>query len=64
MTEFVRVRLDNGSEASVSVEFAKHKGLKPLDKPAARGRRALPAKHNPLTKPTTPAAADTTEEKK
>lgn len=65
MTQFVRVRLENGSEASVSVEHAKRVGLTPLEKPAARGGKALPAKHNPFTKPVpVPAPADHTEENK
>lgn len=46
---FVRVKLENGSEASVSAELAELHNLKPLDKPAVDRRgRALPAKHNPL----------------
>lgn len=56
MPEFVRVRLENGSEASVSAEFAKHCGLEPLKKPAAQNGVALPAKHNPI-KPATPLPA-------
>lgn len=62
---FVRVRLENGSEASISAEYADLLGLKPLNKPAAVGGRALPAKHNPLTtpKPVAPAAAESSEEK-
>jgi hypothetical protein len=51
MTEFVRVRLENGSEASVSAAFAKSQRLKTVDKPAARNGVALPAKYDPLTKP-------------
>ena len=65
MPTFVRVRLENGSEASVSPAFAALHKLKPLDKPAARGRVALPAKHNPLKKPALASAdADTTPEEK
>lgn len=56
MPAFVRVRLENGSEASVSEAFAKARNLTPLDKPAARGGKALPAKHNPLIKLTKPPA--------
>lgn len=42
MTTFVRVKLENGAEASVSAGFAKSKGLKVLDKAATdRGGRAL-----------------------
>lgn len=42
MTEFVRVKLANGAEASVSESFAESHDLKPLDKPAADARgRAL-----------------------
>lgn len=65
MTNFVRVKLENGSEASVSAEFAKLHDLKPLDKPAAIRGSALPAKHNPLKKKSgaTPAAADPEEKK-
>lgn len=63
MTEFVRVRLENGSEASVSAEFAKLHDLKPLSKPAAGAGGALPAKFNPL-KPAASAVADTTKENK
>lgn len=62
MASFVRVRLENGSEASVSAAFAKRRKLTPLDKPAARGGKALPAKHNPLKKKTATAATDNTEE--
>jgi hypothetical protein len=51
MPDFVRVRLENGSEASVSPAFAKRHDLTPLDKPASKNGVALPAKHNPLKKP-------------
>lgn len=52
MTEFVRVRLENGSEASVSAAFAKSQRLKIVEKkPAAKNGMALPAKYDPLTKP-------------
>lgn len=61
MTAFVRVRLENGSEASVTAAFAKLHDLKPLTKPASRGRRALPAKHDPLKKPVVKPAAETSE---
>jgi hypothetical protein len=64
MTDFVRVKLENGSEASVSAEFAELLDLKPLEKPAARGGVALPAKHNPLKKKSGASAAADTEEKK
>ncbi len=57
MPGFVRVRLANGSEASVSPALAKRHNLKPLDKPAERNGVALPAKHNPLKKSADPAAA-------
>lgn len=67
MATFVRVRLENGSEASVSAEFAERKGLKPITpedgKPnAARFGKALPAKHNPLKKSAPPT--DTPKEKR
>ena len=45
MSEFVRVKVENGAEVSVSASFAESRGLKPLDKPAADRGRALPAKH-------------------
>lgn len=42
MTQFVRVKLQNGAEASVSEGFAKSHGLAALKKPAAdRAGRAL-----------------------
>ena len=63
MTEFVRVRLENGSEASVSAEFAKLHDLKPLSKPAASSGGALPAKFDPL-KPAASAAAEPAKEEK
>lgn len=65
MTEFVRVRLENNSEASVSVEFAKAFGLKPLDnKTAAAHGQAIPAKHDPLKKKAeTPADDESNKEK-
>lgn len=43
-TNLVRVRLSNGSEASVSESLAKTHDLKVLDKPATRHGRAIPAK--------------------
>lgn len=46
MTEFVRVKLENGSDASVPAGFAERHQLEVLDKPAAGPNgRALPAKH-------------------
>lgn len=46
MTDFVRVKLDNGSEATLSREFAEAKRLTILDKPAVDARgEALSAKH-------------------
>lgn len=51
MPKFVRVRLENGAEASVPEAVARKHGLTPLNKPAARNGRALPAKHNPLWRP-------------
>lgn len=44
MSEFVRVKLENGAEVSVSPSFAESHDLKPLDKPAEYRGRALPAK--------------------
>lgn len=42
MTEFVRVKLENGADATVSAGFAKSHGLEPLDKPATgRDGKAL-----------------------
>ena len=43
--DLVRVRLANGSETSVGRAFAEKHGLKPLDKPATRNGRVIPAKH-------------------
>lgn len=60
MPEFVRVRLENGSEASVTAAFAELHDLKPLNK-SGTTRRALPAKHNPLKKSVVKPAADTQE---
>lgn len=63
MTEFVRVRLDNGSEASVSAAFAKRHGLTPLTKKvAASNGVALDPKH-PVRKSSSPARADDTTPK-
>lgn len=72
MTDFVRVKLENGSEASVSAELAELHNLEPLvdsktktPKPAADRRgSALPAKHNPLKKKSGASAAADPEEKK
>ena len=61
MPAFVRVRLENGSEASVSAAFAKRHNLIPLNKPAGRNGKAIPAKHNPLKKSATPAAPTPTD---
>ncbi len=59
MPKFVRVRLaESGAEVSVTPELAELHDLKPLDKPAAVGGVALPAKHDPLKK----TAKKTTEE--
>ncbi len=45
MPDFVRVKLDNGAEVSVSADYAEHHKLKTLDQPASDGRgRALPDK--------------------
>lgn len=52
MTEFVRVRLENGSEASVTAEYAELVGLEPLKKDGSRNGEALEAKYNPLKKST------------
>lgn len=53
---FVRVRLENGSEASVSAEFAELHGLELLDKPATYGGRPLPTEHpDPAERPDPPA---------
>lgn len=41
MPEFVRVKLPNGAEASVSASFAKSRGFKTLDKPATKNGLAL-----------------------
>ena len=41
----VRVRLGDGTEASVGEAFAKSHALKVLDKPATRHGRTIPAKH-------------------
>lgn len=65
MTDFVRVKLENGSEASVSAELAELHSLEIVDKPAATRRGvALPAKHNPLKKKTGARAAADPEVKK
>lgn len=69
MATFVRVRLENGSEASVSDEFAKLHKLDPLTerggelKPAERSGRALPAKHRTSKGSTARSTADTPKEK-
>lgn len=61
MTEFVRVRLDNGAEVSVSKALAEMCGLKPLNKPAARNGVALPAKYpSPIKPKPSDAKAETT----
>ena len=45
MTEFVRVRLENGTEKSVPVAVAENHSYKPLDKPThGRDGRLLPPK--------------------
>jgi hypothetical protein len=45
MTDFVRVKLENGAEVSVSEGFAETHSLKTLDKPATDNRgAAAPAK--------------------
>lgn len=64
MSDFVRVRLANGSEASVSPEFAKRHQLEPLDKPASKFGVALPAKHNPIKKPAESPAVSTPPKEK
>lgn len=61
MTDFVRVRLDNGSEASVSAEFAKLNGLAAIEKKeGARNGVALPPKRSSRK---SPAKADATTTK-
>lgn len=62
MSEFVRVRLDSGVEASVSPEFAELHKLTILDKPATSNGAALDPKYNPL-KPPAKADNTTTKEK-
>jgi hypothetical protein len=63
MTVFVRVRLDNGSEASVSAAFAELHRLTPLGKKeAAAFGVALDPKH-PVRKSSSPARADDTTPK-
>ena len=43
---YARVRLDNGSEVTVTAHLAAVRGLKTLDKPAVgRDGRPLPPKH-------------------
>ena len=45
MPKYVRVRLDNGTEKTVSEAAASNAGLKPLDKPThSRDGRILPPK--------------------
>ena len=57
MTEFVRVKLENGSEATVPAGFAKSHKLEPLDKPATHNDgTALPAKHKTTIAKKTAAA--------
>lgn len=68
MTDFVRVKCENGSDGSVSAEYAALLNLKVLDKPGAdRTGVALVEKHNPLTTPKkksgASAAADPEEKK-
>lgn len=56
MTDFVRVSLDNGMEASLSAAFAEGAGLDVLDAPATNSwGRPLPAsrKNGRRTKPRT-----------
>jgi hypothetical protein len=64
MSEFVRVRLDNGTEKTVSAVVASRYGYKPLDKPThGKDGRILAPKHRvPLgtsasAKKSTPAKA-------
>lgn len=40
-SELVRVRLDNGAEATVGASFARSFGLEELDKPATKHGRAI-----------------------
>ena len=45
MTEFIRVKYDNGDEGSVPAAYEQAFGFKPLDKPAVdRFGRPLPTK--------------------
>lgn len=48
MTAFVRVKLENGADATVSAGFAESHGLKPLDKPAT-GRDGKALRDKPRT---------------
>lgn len=53
MTDFVRVKLENGSEATLPREFAEANKLEALDKPAVDQRGyALDAKHKANLTPT------------
>ena len=62
MTEFVRVRLENGSEASIPARAAEAAGLKPLKKPAlGRDGRPLSTKHRTFDRPEAATESPTTE---
>lgn len=44
MPDFVRVKLDDGAEVTISAAFAESHSLKVLNKPSTRFGRPLPAK--------------------
>lgn len=68
--DLVRVRLDNGTEASVGRAFADKHDLKVLDKPAIRNGRAISTKPRisvakaAESKKTTTAGSDTSASQK